>query len=222
SPVEWGTALLTRRSSYSFEAFGLAGRPPDGRGREWTGNLGTAGAGRGTERLLDLGQAALEGDARDDRAGVAFVLAAVLVLDVLVVADDIHHSVGASGLGRLFHAAQRGLQGPAAGCFVRLVEGIGLLAGRHVATDDLRTRRALGEVELHAAIQPTRSGGFGDHCIEGQVMGGVTRLTDTGQGAKHERRTDPCGFFHCSSPCGVLSKTFSRAAESVGEAAELR
>src|SRR5690606_22941034 len=85
---------------------------------------------------------------------------------------------------------------------------------------DLRTRRALGEVELHAAIQPTRSGGFGDHCIEGQVMGGVTRLTDTGQGAKHERRTDPCGFFHCSSPCGVVSKTFSRAAQSVGEAAD--
>src|SRR5690606_7220333 len=34
-PIGLGTALLTRRSSYSFEAFGLAGRPPDGRGREW-------------------------------------------------------------------------------------------------------------------------------------------------------------------------------------------
>src|SRR5690606_31001143 len=100
SKGDLGSALLTRRSTRSFACAGWPRGLPDGRGKATRHRW--AAPRRGL--LPDLGQAALDGDARHDCASVAFVLGAVLVLDVLVAADNVHHGVGTSGLGSFFHA----------------------------------------------------------------------------------------------------------------------
>jgi hypothetical protein len=51
----------------------------------------------------------LKGDARHDRAGITFVLLAVLVFDVVTVAGQISHGIGDRHLGRALQADQRGL-----------------------------------------------------------------------------------------------------------------
>src|SRR3989338_4405656 len=61
------------------------------------------------QSLLNIGQVSLECDARHDRAGMALVLLAVLVLDVLVVAGQVDHGIGTGGLGGVLEGDQRRL-----------------------------------------------------------------------------------------------------------------
>src|SRR3990167_3397208 len=130
--------------------------------------------------LFDIGQVSFEGDARHDRASVAFILLAVLVLDVLVVAGQVDHGIGTCCFGRVLEADQCGLQGPAAGGFIALVECVGLLAGGDARLDhaDRASWFVASQVELHAAVEAASVEGFLHDSLEWQKVGGVTRLAD--------------------------------------------
>src|SRR3989338_5266676 len=96
------------------------------------------------------------------------------------IAGQVAPGIGPCRFGRVLEADQCGLQGPAAGGFIALVECVGLLAGGDARLDhaDRASWFVASQVELHAAVEAASVEGFLHDSLEWQKVGGVTRLAD--------------------------------------------
>ena len=112
---------------------------------------------------VNLGQLALQRNARHQKTLVELLVGGVAARLVVVVALDVDHCAGTGLAGRALQCDQARLQRSGAGFLTGFAEDVGLFAGGDVVVDDVHMAGGLiaCELELHAAIELAVFGGHG-------------------------------------------------------------